>query len=115
MKQLALTINGKNIPNLPGFSTGELKELTLGGIVSVSLNLIFYITGVLLAIWVVWGVMQYIFAGGNKENLAKARSRITYALIGFLIVVMSYTISQYVQAVLNPNNPPITPISTPSP
>ncbi len=118
MNKLALNIDGKNIPNLPEFGTNsELKELTLGGIASVALNLIFYIAGLLLAIWLVWGVMQYIFAGGNKEALAKARSRITYALVGFIIVVMSFTISQYIKAALtfNPTRllPPITNISTP--
>ncbi len=76
----------------------------LGYFVSGLYNVAFLITGSLLLIWLVWGIFQYIFAGGNKELLAKARSRIVWALIGFLIVVTALFVSQYAQTLFNAND-----------
>ncbi|MBI2596396.1 hypothetical protein HYW46_06745 [Candidatus Daviesbacteria bacterium] len=114
MNKLALTIDNKTISPPTSFK----PEFTdLGSVITASLNLIFYISGMLLFIWLAWGIMQYIFAGGNKEALAKARTRIIYALVGFIIVVLSFTLSEYIKAVLSPTSsipqPPITPITPP--
>ncbi len=65
-------------------------------------DIILWISIVLMFTWMVWGVFQYLFAGGNKENLAKARSRITWAIVGFMIIVMAYTIQKYVKEFFTP-------------
>lgn len=60
-------------------------------------NVVFYIAGALLIIWLVWGVFQYIFAGGDKEKLAGARKRLTWAIVGFIIIVLAFSVSQFAQ------------------
>lgn len=86
----------------------------LGGIISAVLNMVISVAGILLFIWLIWGVMQYIFAGGNKEALAKARARITNAIIGFIIVVLAYTIQEYLKDVFEPQAVNITPVTVPT-
>lgn len=73
---------------------------TLGDFVTALLNVFFLIAGFLMLIWFAWGVFQYIFAGGKKEDLAKARSRMTWAIVGFLITAISFAISQYIQTII---------------
>lgn len=102
------------IPAIGGNSS--VKEASIGGVLSPAFEIVFLIASVLMFIWMVWGIFQYIFAGGNKEALAKAKSRITWAIVGFGIVVVAFTIQQYAKDIFPPNPAtPLTPISTPAP
>lgn len=77
-------------------------------------DIILWVSMVLMLFWMIWGVFQYLFAGGNKEGLAKARSRITWAIVGFVIIIMAYTIQKYVKEIFPPNPAtPVTPVSIP--
>lgn len=88
------------IPGVGGSSTVE--KATLGGFLSPLLNVVLLIASVLMFVWMVWGIFEYIFAGGDKEKLGKARSRITWAIIGFIIVLLAFTISQYIREIFPP-------------
>lgn len=78
------------------------KFTNLGQVVSASLNIIFYIASFLAFIWLVWGAFQYIFAGGDKEKLARARSRITWAIIGLILVLLAFLVAQFTAQILQP-------------
>lgn len=75
------------------------KYKNLGGVAGGILNLFYIGGGFLMLYWLIWGVFQYIIAQGNKESLAKANSRITWAVLGFLFLMMSYMLSGYVQTI----------------
>jgi ABC-type uncharacterized transport system permease subunit len=64
--------------------------------------------------WGFWGVFQYIFAGGKKETLALARKRITFAIVGFILVALAFIIQRFVIQIY-PVNPLliVTPVSSP--
>lgn len=102
MKQLALEIPWGNnstawIINTPGNSfSGD--NANLGAVLSGFINIAFYIAGFMMFVWMVWGVYEYILARGNKEALAKARNRIWWALLGFMILALAVFISQYAQS-----------------
>lgn len=96
---------GSNLP---------ITEPTLGGVLSGLFNVALLIAGFLMFIWIIWGVYQYIFAGGNKDGLAKARSRIIWAIVGFIILLLAFAISQFFQEVINPADPPIKDITKPT-
>lgn len=99
MKQLSWKV--------PGFEVGEgfpqlrpdLSGAQLGDLITKLLNLTFTVAAFLMFFWAIWGVFQYIFAGGNKEGLAKARSRITWAIVGFIITLLAFIISQFIQQI----------------
>lgn len=91
----------------------DLASANLAGLVSQFLNLAFLLAGFLMFIWAAWGVFEYIFAGGNKEGLAKARNRITWAIVGFIIIMLSFAISQYVEQLLPSKPTQVTPITSP--
>lgn len=67
----------------------------LGDILSAFLQIIFYLAIFLAFAWLAWGAFQYLLAGGKKEELAKARARITWAIIGLIIILLSYTLTQF--------------------
>ena len=102
IEQLALTIPGfGRIENPPGLLfEGESGKLS--AILSSLLNIAFYIAGFLAFYYLVWGAFQYMAASGNKEQLQKARARITWALVGLLFVFSSYLITKYASEIFTP-------------
>ncbi len=100
-----------NFGNIGGFLGGTTNSYGF-------YDIVLWISLVLMFSWMVWGVFQYLLAGGNKENLAKARSRITWAIVGFVIVIMAYTIQKYAREIFPPqdvNKGNVQEISPPPP
>lgn len=64
----------------------------LGKFFGVLLNVIFIIFGMLLLTYAIWGAMDWITSEGDKEKLAKANAKITNAVMGLLILIISFTI-----------------------
>jgi len=61
------------------------------------------IAGMVLAglstfLMLVYGGVQYITSGGDKAQTESARNKITYALIGLVIVIGSYGIIKLIEA-----------------
>lgn len=116
IEKIVLTLPGfDKINPAPGLKNEFLRSPAQGGGFSYFLSqlftVVYLVAGFLMIYWLVWGVFQYLFAGGNKDALAKARARISWAIIGFLILTISFAISQYVQTLLPSNLPQgVTPI-----
>ncbi|MBI4036545.1 hypothetical protein HY386_01530 [Candidatus Daviesbacteria bacterium] len=102
MKTLSLQLPGGQTITSP-----QTKFSDLGSFISGLYEIVFYLAIFLAFFWLVWGAFQYIVAGGNKENLAKASARITWAIVGLLLVAVAFLIAQFVGQVLQPK------ISTP--
>ncbi|MBI4037062.1 hypothetical protein HY385_01420 [Candidatus Daviesbacteria bacterium] len=113
IKKLALTLPGSNgtpIPTPVGFNP-QLKDL--GSIISSLANAVLWLSFFLMFFWIVWGVFQYLFASGNKENLDKARKRITYAIIGFIVIAIAFSVKEYLQTIMPPQNVPVQQVTEP--
>lgn len=67
------------------------------------LNLMLGIAGVVSFIFLLWGGLQWILAGGDKEGTEKARKKITSALIGLAIVFSAYALLYILRALFNIN------------
>lgn len=52
----------------------------------------FAAAGIAFIIMFVWGAIQMILSGGDKEAIAKARARITWAIVGVGLLGLSYFI-----------------------
>ena len=50
-------------------------------------NFLLYVGAVLAVIFIIWGGITYMFAGGNSEKAEKAKTRIWNGIIGALIVL----------------------------
>jgi len=56
------------------------------------LNLAFSIAAILLVILILIGGLQYLASAGNEESSTKARRLLTSAVIGFVLIVGSWSI-----------------------
>jgi len=84
---------------LPGGQTiTTSKSIPCGGLTVTSkaigsaITLMLIVAVVLSLIYIILGGMQWIQSGGDKQKLAKARSHITYAIIGLIVAFVSFLI-----------------------
>lgn len=64
-----------------------------------TLGLFFAAGGMAFILMFVWGAVQIILSQGDKEAIAKARSKITWAIIGIFLLSLSYVIFELLQAI----------------
>jgi hypothetical protein len=69
---------------------------TLGAIVTALLPYVFIAAGLLLLFNLILGGFGVLSSGGNPKNIEAGKSRITYALIGFVVVFFAYWLIQIV-------------------
>lgn len=84
----------------------------LGTFVTNILTLAFGIAIILVLIMLVWGAIEWVTSGGDKEAVGKARSRIINALIGLAVLAVVFAIAKVAASFLGLD---ITRINIPSP
>ncbi len=74
------------------------KEIPTGGIktgskiIATGIGVAFVIAIIVCLFFIIWGAVNWITSGGDKQKLASARNRIMYAIIGLLLVLFSVLI-----------------------
>lgn len=58
------------------------------------LTVAFGIAAIAVLIMLVWGAFEWIFSGGDKDSVGKARSRIINALIGLAVLAVAYALGR---------------------
>jgi len=76
--------------SLPTSSTYGFDNLNQA--ISSVMNLVFFFALLLVLIYLVWGGIQWITAGGDKQGTEAARGKITGAIIGIIIVAVAFAI-----------------------
>ncbi|MDP3963152.1 MAG: pilin [bacterium] len=67
--------------------------------------------GILIgAVFVVWGGIKYISAGGDEEGQRMARAMIINSLVGVIIIILAYSLVNFVGSFLG-TEPIITPLT----
>lgn len=100
IKLLALELPGGNTIPQPDNLKPEFTDLA--SLITPLLNIIFYLALFLAFFWLVWGAWAYLFAQGGKEDLAKARARIQYAIIGLIVTLLAFVIARFTGEIFTP-------------
>ena len=106
---LARQCFGINQPGQPGvIPPAQLPEsptgnFTAGGLVgqlvSKILPIVLGLAGFLTVIIIVISGIQFITSSGNPEAAASARSRLIFALVGFVIIILAFAITQIIDRI----------------
>lgn len=81
-----------------GVNTGRISnriispDQSIGSIVSFAVAFIVVLSFLLALIFIVIGAVQWITSGGDKQKVADARNHIISAIIGLIIVALSFVI-----------------------
>jgi len=101
MEKLALVLPGGEIIKNP---TGLRSELgTLGGFVSALLPIILVLAGLTLFILLILGGFGILTSAGSPDKMKAAQGKITSAIIGFVIIFISYWIARILEVMLGIN------------
>lgn len=73
---------------------------TIGDIISKAIPWIFTIAGMLLLVYLIFGGFQLMTSGGDPKGAGAAKSHITNALVGFIIIFIAYWVVQLFGQVL---------------
>jgi hypothetical protein len=103
MKLLALTIKGEEIDCPPGVPCGGEAGM-LDNILRVGIQLLFILATLLALIYLIYGGLDWIMSRGEKEKINNAKRKITFSIIGLVIVFISFLIVQIVSSMFGVNS-----------
>lgn len=66
----------------------------LSDFINKAITLIFIVGVIAVLVMLVWGGVEWIISGGDKEAVGKARGRIINALIGLAVLAVAFAIAQ---------------------
>lgn len=98
MKYLSLSINGTPIEAPAGVPTGDID--TGEKIINLGFNLLFVVGVIITISLVIYSGIQWTLSGGDKEKIASARGRLTFAIIGFVVIITAFAIVKIVLMLL---------------
>ena len=94
---LAQNLENIQKKGLPGFKFTDIGSVFGQDV----LRYVFAIAGILLLVYLLFAGLQFMFARGDPKAIQAARSKITNALVGFIIVFLAFWITQLFGTVLN--------------
>ncbi len=102
MKYLSLSIQGTPIQAPGGVPTGGMD--TGQKLIQIGINLVF-LGGILLAIiLLIYSGIQWTLSGGDKEKIESARNRITFTIIGFVVIIIAFALVKIVLKLVGYNS-----------
>ncbi len=99
----ALTINppgeGYGINPSPETSTDVLVSKILSNVIVI----IFSVSALIFIVMLVWGALEWVLSGGEKEKLQSAQKRITTAIVGFIILALVFLLARVIGTLIGFN------------
>lgn len=92
MKEIALTIKGSGAPTFNVQTPSEIKFFDLNNLLSTGITILFVFSILLTLFFLVYGGISFITSGGDKQKVVAARQKLTYAVIGLIVVFSAYFI-----------------------
>ncbi len=78
--------------NIEPISTGKGYATNFGTMFSSILNVVMLVAALLVFAYMIWGGVEWITSGGDKNKAESARNKLTAAIIGLVIIAASYAV-----------------------
>jgi len=86
-----LTNQLEEVGEATGVETSRSLAEIIGGLVQAALGLL----GIVLLVLILYGGFLWMTAGGNEDQVGKAKKIITNAVVGLVIVMAAYAIASF--------------------
>ncbi len=87
------------LPNYPSELKFKFADAKLGTIISALLPYLFALAGLMLLLYLIWGGFSLMTSAGDPKAVEQAKGKVTNALIGFLIIFVSFWLAQILQVI----------------
>lgn len=89
----SITVGGATV-------NGPLKGIgTVGDLISRLLTFLFPLAAVILALVIIWGGYDFLLSGGESDKIQAGRAKITYGIIGFVLLSISFIMAKLIGAI----------------
>ncbi len=75
---------------------GPLCDPDIGTIIVGRINLIFILSVIVALLYLIWGGFKWLTSGGDKTAVQGAREHIVAAIVGLVIIFLSYFILNFI-------------------
>lgn len=75
-------------------------NVTIASLFSSILQLVIIIAAIVAILYLIWAGIKYITASTDEEAAKKARTAVYNAIIGIIIIILSFVIIQYVRSLV---------------
>lgn len=89
---MAATTNPFGTIKAPITGMSGSPEKDLSALISVAVQSFIIVAALAALIYMLWGALEWVTSGGEKDKVAKAQQKITNAVIGVIAVVVAFTI-----------------------
>src|SRR5437762_1397214 len=69
---------------------GHLCGLNIGTVIGTAITYVFVVAAILALAYLIWGGIKWIISGGDKNGVQAAKDTIIAALIGLVVIFLSY-------------------------
>lgn len=95
MKQLLVQFAQKIDAGASGIPVNDGQNLLTNG-----LNLVYFLAGSIAVIMIIVAGVMYVTSSGDSGRVTKAKNMLTYAIVGIIIVIIAFAITNWVVGVL---------------
>ena len=88
-------ILGLGCAQVDGLGNTDIR-VTIARIISVALGLM----GTVVVVIIIWAGFRWMTAGGNSDEVDKAKTQISQAVIGLAIILSAYSLTQFITSSL---------------
>lgn len=91
---------------IPGYEINPIRGMPRGGfgkledVIQFGISFLLLIATLLALVFLIWGGIQWITSGGDKAGIETARKKITFAVIGLVVVFSSFFILSVISTFL---------------
>ena len=98
--QVSSGLNQSSLSNL--FGGGRLTRATsVQDLIVEVIRLMLLLAGAIAVVFVIIGGYQYVTSGGSEEQAEKGKKTLINAIIGIVIIILSYTIINVIAKQIN--------------
>lgn len=102
---LKINANSTNMAELPAnLVTGLPDYCTVDNVLLIAINIALVLAGSVAVLFLIIGGFWYLTSSGNDEQAEKGRKTLVNAIIGLVVVIMSFAIVQVVVKLLTANS-----------
>jgi len=91
LRTIAVTLVGDNSGTNINIEPREAEDILQNG-----LNIAYFLGGTIAIIVIIIGGIMYAISGGNSGSVTKAKNMILYSVVGLVLVIAAWAITNFV-------------------
>jgi len=93
----------------PSFTAGTNNSSSITGTIQVIAGSLIYVAGPIAVLMIAIGGFRYVTSRGDSTQMENAKKTILYAIIGLVVIIISWAIAVNIALIFSTTNQPAAP------